>query len=238
VIVRTLTLGGLEVRIIGDTGDGPIVVMLHGFGAPGDDLVPLGEVLAEAAPGARFLFPAAPLALPAFFGESRAWWMIDMEALERDMAAGVPRDRSAEVPDGMAEANARIMALLAALPDEVGDGPLVLGGFSQGAMLSCDVALRSGAPLAGLVLLSGTFLAAGEWRPRLASRRGLRVFQSHGRRDPLLPFGAAERLRGELTAAGLEVDWHPFDGAHEIPPQVLRALDAFLRDLLAEPGKP
>lgn len=236
--MRTLTLGDLEVRLTGETGDGPIVVMLHGFGAPGDDLVPLGEVLAGAAPGARFVFPAAPLALPSFFGESRAWWMIDMEALERDMAVGVPRDRSAEVPDGMAEANARIMALLAALPDEVGGGPLVLGGFSQGAMLACDVALRSGVPLAGLALLSGTFLAAGEWRPRMADRSGLRVFQSHGRRDPLLPFAAAERLKGELTAAGLEVDWHPFDGAHEIPPPVLRALAAYLESVLAEPVKP
>lgn len=236
--MRTLTLGGLEVRLTGDTGDGPIVVMLHGFGAPGDDLVPLGEVLAEAAPGARFVFPAAPLALPSFFGESRAWWMIDMEALERDLAVGVPRDRSAEVPDGMAEANARIMALLAALPGEVGDGPLILGGFSQGAMLSCDVALRSGVPLAGLVLLSGTFLAAGEWRPLMEKRRGLGVFQSHGRRDPLLPFAAAERLRDELTGAGLEVDWHPFDGAHEIPPPVLRALAAFLGGVLAEPDRP
>jgi phospholipase/carboxylesterase len=234
--MRTLTLGDLEVRLIGDRGDGPIVVLLHGFGAPGDDLVPLAGALAAAIPGARFVFPAAPLALPAYFGESRAWWMIDMEALERDMAVGVPRDRSAEVPDGMAEANARVMALLAALPEALGDGPLILGGFSQGAMLSCDVALRSGVPLAGLVLLSGTFLAADEWRPLMAARRGLRVFQSHGRRDPLLPLAAAERLRDALTAAGLEIEWHPFDGGHEIPPPVLRALFEFLGSVLADSG--
>lgn len=235
---RNTTLGDLEVLITGDSGEGPIIVLLHGFGAPGDDLVPLAGALAAVVPGARFVFPAAPLELPAYVGDSRAWWMIDMEALERDLALGVPRDRSVEVPEGMAEANHRVTAMLEALPEAVGSGPLILGGFSQGAMLSCDVALRSEVPLAGLVLLSGTLLAADEWRPRMAQRTGLRVFQSHGKQDPLLPFAAAERLRGELEAAGLGIDWRPFAGGHEIPPPVLRALADFLTTTLAEPGNP
>ena len=149
--LRAVTLGELEVRIAGDGDDGdPIVVLLHGFGAPGDDLVPLAGVLADVVPRARFVFPAAPLELPAFFGESRAWWMIDMEALERDMDVGVPRDRSDEIPEGMAAANDHASAMLAARPDGLGGGPLVLGGFSQGAMLSCDLALRSDVPVSGV----------------------------------------------------------------------------------------
>jgi phospholipase/carboxylesterase len=61
--------------------------------------------------------------------------------------------------------------------------------------------------------------------PRLA---GVRVFQSHGRHDALLPFSIAEVLRDRLRAAGAAVDWHAFLGAHEIPPGVLGELRAFL----------
>ena len=84
--MRMDTLGGLTVRLTGGTdgkggGNGPLVVLLHGFGAPGDDLVPLSEYL-DAPTGTRFLFPEAPISIPMGFGDSRAWWMIDM-ALHR-----------------------------------------------------------------------------------------------------------------------------------------------------------
>jgi phospholipase/carboxylesterase len=108
----------------------------------------------------------------------------------------------------------------------------VLGGFSQGAMLSLDVALRTSRPLAGLVLMSSTLIAAGEWTPLFPTRRGLSVLESHGRDDPLLPFALAELLRDLLRHAGLEITWVPFRGGHAIPDVVLDALSAFLRAVL------
>ena len=96
--------------------------------------------------------------------------------------------------------------------------------FSQGAMLSTDLALRTDRPLAGLLLLSGTLLAASTWRDLAPRRAGLPVFQSHGSMDNLLPFAAAERLRALLTDSGLEVDWVQFRGGHEIPPPVLEGV--------------
>jgi phospholipase/carboxylesterase len=110
---------------------------------------------------------------------------------------------------------------------------VVLGGFSQGAMVSCDVALRSDFRLAGLVLLSGTLVAASEWAGQMAARKGMHVFQSHGREDPLLPFSLAERLRDELRGAGLDVQWVPFTGGHGIPPTVLEELGEFLGNVLS-----
>jgi phospholipase/carboxylesterase len=210
-------------------GDGPVVVLLHGFGAPGTDLVPLGQVM-DVPPSVRFVFPAAPLELGWQFGGGRAWWMIDIERMQRAMARGETRDLSREVPQGLAEARAAVVAMLDEVEARFG-GPIVLGGFSQGAMLSCDVALRTERPLAGLVLMSGTYLAADEWKPRMPSRAGLPVMQSHGVQDPLLPFALAERLRDDLGAAGLKVDWHGFYGQHEIPKVVLDAVGAFVTKL-------
>jgi phospholipase/carboxylesterase len=237
--MRVEKLGGLLVRITGGTdgkggGRGPVVVLLHGFGAPGDDLVSLGPAL-EAPPGTRFVFPEGPLSLSMGFGESRAWWMIDLEKLDRALSAGRPRDASGETPKGMAEAREQVIALLDELPRRLGTDPqkTVLGGFSQGAMLACDVTLRTDRPFAGLVLLSGTLLARQEWVPLMPKRKGLKVLQSHGRADPLLPFFLAEQLRDLLTQAGLSVEWVAFRGAHEIPEVVLTTLGTFLRETLA-----
>lgn len=230
--MRTTTLGQLTVHLTGGTdreggGDGPLVVLLHGFGAPGTDLVPLWRELG-APPGTRFAFPEAPLALDAY-GDARAWWMIDLEKLEAALAGGELRDLTRDVPEGLAEARERVNAML----DQLDAPQIVLGGFSQGAMLALDVALHSERRLAGLALMSGTLLAEHEWLPLMPRRAGLRVVQSHGRLDPLLPFSIAERLRNELTAAGLDVTFIPFNGGHEIPGSVFTALEALLGATLA-----
>ncbi len=229
--------GGLKARLTGGTdgrggGDGPVVVLLHGWGAPGDDLVPLGQEI-DAPRGTRYVFPEAPLSLQMGFGDSRGWWMLDIEKRQRELAAGRARDLSRKVPEGLAQARAQVIALLDELEHRQDAKQIVLGGFSQGAMLACDVALHTGKPLAGLVMLSGTLLAADKWTPLMPKRKGLKVFQSHGSVDPLLPSFMAEQLRDLLNQAGLSVEWVGFRGGHEIPGLVLDKLGAFLRAALA-----
>lgn len=225
----TLQLGPLRAHVAGEPG-GATVVLLHGFGAPGHDLVPLASYLGLPSP-VRAVFPEAPIALPAqMFGPGRAWWLIDFAAREAELAAG-GLDLSREHPDGLAPAREALSAALDALIAEHDVDPerLVLGGFSQGAMLALDLALHDERPLAGLVLLSSTLLCADIWRARLPARAGLPVFQSHGRADPLLPYAMAERLAREMTAAGLEVELVSFAGGHEIPLPVLQAAGAAIR---------
>ena len=169
------------------------VVLLHGFGAPGDDLAGLADAI-EVPPGTTLVFPEAPLSLSEIsgergYGDARAWWMIDMVRMQLAAASGTLRDLSQDVPAGLSEANEAVSAMLDELAKENPDARLVLGGFSQGAMLSLDVALRAPSrALAGVVLLSGTMIAEQEWTPLLPGRKGLPVFQSHGRsrRDPAL----------------------------------------------------
>ena len=234
--MRLVSFGGLAVRLAGGSdgnggGDGPLVVLMHGFGAPSDDLVVLGDVL-EVPAGTRFAFPAAPIALELWSG-ARAWWMIDL-ARYAGIWTGDLRALSDDAQPGLADARARIDAMLDELQGElaVAGSRIALGGFSQGAMLACDVALRSDRPLAGLVVLSGTFLCRSIWLERMTTRRGLPVFQSHGQADPLLPFTLAEDLHRAMHDAGLEVDWLPFAGGHEIPPPVVAGASAFLARVL------
>lgn len=215
-------------------GEGPVVILLHGFGAPGDDLVPLWQLF-NAPRAVRYIFPEAPLSFNMGFGESRAWWMIDMQRLNDDIAHGRLRDLSRDVPQGLTEAREHIIGMLDDTERRLKVTPekIVLGGFSQGAMLACDVTLRTDRPFVGLVLLSGTLLAKEEWVPLMSKRQGLRVLQSHGREDPLLPISLAEQLRELLSQAGLVVDWVDFQGAHEIPLAVVNRLGTFLKAIAA-----
>jgi phospholipase/carboxylesterase len=111
---------------------------------------------------------------------------------------------------------------------------VVLGGFSQGAMVTTDLALRQDEAPAALVILSGTLLTEAEWRTRAPRRKGLSVLQSHGRQDPILPFDDAVALRELLQEAGLSVDFLPFDGPHSIPEEALDRLGALLLSLLGK----
>lgn len=228
-----LSIAGLTTRIVEPREAGPAattVVLLHGFGAPGDDLVSLAEALAPHAPTTRFVFPEAPLELGGLYGDSRAWWLLDLARLEEELRRGTPRDRRDELPEGLPSARAHVSRLLDQLTARftIPADRLVLGGFSQGAMLSLDVALHRTAPPAALVLMSGTLIAESAWAPRLPTLAGVPVLMSHGRSDGLLPFGVAELLRDKLAAAGSVVDWHPFLGGHEIPSVVLAAFARFL----------
>ena len=111
--MREARWSGLKVRIIGEGHDGPVVVLLHGFGAPGDDLVSLaGELKAKLPAGTRFVFPEAPIAfdLELGFGESRAWWMIDMEHMQSMLMNGRVRELVREIPEGLAPARTQLIA--------------------------------------------------------------------------------------------------------------------------------
>ena len=225
--MKKLQLAGLTARIVGPEDAKTIVVLLHGFGAPGDDLVGLADYIDAPV---RFGFPEAPLELGGLYGDSRAWWMLDLAKLDEDLRTGRPRDRRGEVPEGLAPVRDQVSRMLDEV-DKLGAEKLVLGGFSQGAMLSLDVALHRDTPPAGLVLMSGTLIAESEWEPRWPKLAGIPVLQSHGKHDALLPFFVAEALRDRLRDAGARVSWHEFPGAHEIPPPVLDALGTFLRTI-------
>lgn len=218
--------GGLNVVRISDMGDdergGTVVVVLHGWGAPGDDLVPLAEALRR--PGFRFLVPAAPL---PEMGGGRAWWHLDPTTRP-------PHASSDQLPTGF-QPNAAIVAartavqgLIATALERYAPTTLALVGFSQGAMLSIDVALAGTARVDRVVGMSGVLLADSV--PGLSAPPATkpRFLLSHGRQDPVVPFSSGSRAQELLEKHGFPVTWRPFTGGHEIPPAVLAEVAQFL----------
>ena len=231
--MRRVRVANLDVVLSGGTdreggGTGPMLVLMHGYGAPSEDLVPLARQLAVD-PSVRFAFPAAPHVLEMGLPKDqagRAWWPIDMVELQRAVMQRDYETLTGRVPVGLTEARAEVLALLEALETEhgVARDKLVLGGFSQGAMLATDVALRADRPPAALAILSGSLIAKAEWLPLMKARATMPVLQSHGRADPVLSFEIAEQLRQELTSAGLSVEFVAFNGGHGIPNGAVDAL--------------
>lgn len=226
--------GPLRVYAAGE-GDGPSVVLCHGYGATGTDLVGLHTVV-PAGEAVRWFFPEAPMDLSGMFGQpARAWWPIDMMKIQRAMMRGERVMNPDEVPDGFVDARDALAQCLDALASAHGLDPArtVIGGFSQGSMLAQAHYFLAEARYAGLAVLSGAPVALPLWRDGLAQHGPTaRVFQSHGQSDPILPFRAATELGATFDAAGVAREWVPFRGQHEIPPVVVSGLGAWLTSRL------
>ena len=235
--------GGLQTQVLEPSHAGDIlgnVVLCHGYGASGTDLVPLTPAFLQCAPSlqnrVRFIYPAAPLDLEdQGIPGGRAWWNIDLMRLQQTIAAGRGRELLDQSPSTLPDVREQFFRFLHECASETGI-PLsrtLIGGFSQGSMLTTDAALHLPAPPAGLIVLSGMLMNQAVWQNQSQQRSGLSVFQSHGRYDPLLPYEFALSLRDLLQAAGNSVEFHEFPGAHEIPYEIVEAAASFVERRLA-----
>lgn len=237
------TLGGLNCRTVQqiseDAAPELVVILCHGFGAPGSDLVPIGAEILDHRPrlaeSTQIIFPEAPLSLEemGMFG-ARAWWHLDMVRMQMAIQNGEFRDLRNDHPEGLVEAREKLIALIDEVKQRSGlpMSRIVLGGFSQGSMLATDVSLRLEEPPAGLCVWSGTLLCEDDWRELAAKRGQLRVLQSHGRTDPILPFEAAVWLRELFDESGFNAEFIDFRGIHTIPGEAVVGLADLMESLL------
>jgi phospholipase/carboxylesterase len=218
--------GGLSVaragRMRDDERGGTAVVLLHGWGASGDDLLPLAHELAQ--PRTRFFVPAAPL---PEMGGGRAWWHLNendrpVHAWDDELPAGFQPHRH------VTAARAAVQTILRTIRTSFAPDVLAIAGFSQGAMLSLDVALAADPAVDRVAVLSGVLIADSLAALKTPRAHKPPVFASHGRHDPVLDFRGGERAKEMLVKHGYAVTWRPFDGGHEIPREIVEGLRGFL----------
>ncbi len=238
--------GGLESILIAPRGKDPAVLatLCHGFGAPGRDLVSLAEELVPLLPEGdakpAFLFPCGPMDLEETHGmpDARAWWPINMARLAQLAAVDNLDELRNEIPPGIDHARTKLEdCVLDCLSDKQwNSATLVMGGFSQGAMLSVDVALRSTrlSP-AGLIAWSGALICESTWTQAYRNEpRSMQVFQSHGRQDMILPISTGRALNNFLRSLSLQVDYAEFQGPHAIGIESIEGAVRLLSGLLSE----
>ena len=91
-------------------------------------------------------------------------------------------------------------------------------------MLACDAVLQGDVQADGLILLSSCRVALDEWEQASVSIDGLPILLSHGHQDANISFEAGRELADYLRGRGAMVEWVEFEGGHETPLAVWRAV--------------
>jgi phospholipase/carboxylesterase len=198
------------------------VIWLHGLGADGHDFEPIvPQLLRREWPALRFVFPhAAVRPVTVNMGmPMRAWYDIaGFDLAQKQDEAGV-RASIAEVEKLIAREISR----------SVPSRNIVLAGFSQGGAIALAAGLRHAHKLAAIVALS-TYLPIAEVTvdERSTANADTPIFMGHGALDPVVPQVLGERSRDRLCEWGHAVDWHSYPMAHQVCPQEIEDLAAFL----------
>ncbi|WP_325060423.1 alpha/beta hydrolase [Vitreimonas sp.] len=196
-----------------------LVILLHGYGSNGADLISLAPYWADALPGAAFVSPNAIEPLPEAPGGYQ-WFPITsldprlMEQGVRMAAQSVDRFIDREL-------------------EKYGLPPsrLALVGFSQGTMMALHVALRREQQIAGVLGFSGVLVGGGALKAQMRSKPP--VLLVHGDRDPTIPIPAMFDAAEALAAAEHGAQWHVSYGTpHSIGPDGLDLGGAFLASCL------
>ena len=190
------------------------LVLLHGRGADEADLFPLLDALD---PERRLLgiTPRGPLALPP---GGAHWYAL----------GGIPTPD----PDTFFPTFEAAGAFLDGLPVPL--DRVVLGGFSQGAVMSWALGLGAGRPRpAAIVALSGFMPEVEGFELDLAGLHGYPIAVAHGSLDPIIPVEFGRVAAARVRAAGADLLWRETPVPHTIDPRVLPELQAFVASSLA-----
>jgi phospholipase/carboxylesterase len=197
-----------------------LVVLLHGLGADGNDLISLAPQWAPLLPQTEFVAPNAPF--PCDMAPYGHQWFSFQDRSPEGVLAGVRA--AAPILDGFLDE-----ALAARGLDE---SRLALVGFSQGTMMSLYVGLRRAKPVAGIVGYSGRLIAPETLASELRSKPPILLV--HGNADEMVPFESLALAEKALTESGVPVKTLVRPGlGHGIDELGLARGGEFLKSVLA-----
>ena len=201
-------------------------LFFHGYGAGARDMSAFQSLKLPVS--CRWIFPEGFLKLPApydTFG-GRAWFPLKMDS-EKGLL--YPTKPSVQYLDKHCQ---KLLKFIQAL--NVKSHQMILGGFSQGAIMALNLALRIKPPPRALIVMSGSLFPMDvlyAQKKELSSSGSF--FQCHGKTDPLLSYASAEKLCDFLRSLKWKGDFVSFEGGHEVPHAVLLEIQKFITQKLS-----
>jgi phospholipase/carboxylesterase len=193
-----------------------LVLLLHGLGADGNDLIGLAPYWSRLMPEAEFLSPNAPF--PCDMGPYGFQWFSLQDRTPATILAGVRA--AAPTLDAFIDTALENRGLA--------EKDLALVGFSQGTMMSLYVGLRRAQQVAGILGFSGALIGADTLQAEIRSKPP--VMLVHGDSDPIVPFQAMGMAKSALEASGVPVETMARRGLqHGIDEEGLKAGGRFLQ---------
>ncbi len=185
-----------------------IMLLLHGYGSSGADLISLAPHWQQALPDCLFLAPNAPQRCG--MGGGYQWW-------------GLTAFTQQALAAGAASAAPAIDAFVDRKLDQYGlsEADLAIVGFSQGTMMALHVGLRRERQVAAIVGYSGMLTGAATLSHDVRSKPP--VLLVHGSADPIVPVSALHAAKAALSHVGIDVTAHVLTGlGHSVDPVGLR----------------
>ncbi len=198
----------------------PLVILMHGYGSNMSDLAPLAPMISTE--GCLFAFPNAPIRLDFGLGMVGYAWSAPLEA---DFDA-----------DGRAESQLDTMIEDVTSRYGVEEGRVVIGGFSQGGMMALRHGLRHPDRFPGIVALSSRLPPQDRPSGSGDTTRSQRVFIAHGTFDDVIHVQEGRSAHDLLSRSGYPSEYHEYEMAHQIIPEVIADLSAWLADTLQPKG--
>ena len=197
----------------------PLVVLLHGFGANMYDLTSLAPAID--ATGYVYAFPNGPYTVQLGPGMTGYSWAFNRPGIEPP-------------PAGAPDVETMLDAFLEDVLQESGAerGRIVLGGFSQGGGLTFRWGLPRPDVFPGLAVMSGFFRDEETVRPRIPAKHEQSVFVAHGSSDYVVPIDGGRANKAFVESMGYKFEYHEYEMAHEISPEEITDLTAWLHGTL------
>ena len=191
-----------------------VLVLMHGRGVDENDLFPLIDLLDPDRRLAAFT-PRAPISPGP--GAGNHWYIVER--------VGFPHHESFSSTYGV------LGSWLTALEEETGVPPdrTILGGFSQGGVMSYAMGLGPGRPVPAAIFALSSFVPTVEgWEPDFTGRSELPVYHGHGTADPVIPVEFGRQAR-ELLEGKVDLTYREHPGAHTIDPRSFAELSEWVR---------
>ena len=203
-LIRELQTIVVEPINITENSNNNLIIILHGYGANMKDLVSLAENIGD--DKSIFVFPNAPFKFQLSYQAYGYAWIFP------------PTMDSEDMPESMLDSTKKLMDTIETLIQhyKIKLPNVILGGFSQGAMMSASIGFVRPEIFKGVFMLSGMLLGESYLSSNTKADNNQSVFISHGEFDSLVPFSNANKIVSFLENYGYSPEFHQYPMGHEL----------------------